>query len=220
MPEGSSGMTATDVDLPAACAELARAGVATVYEAAGRQGLVDADLTQVVPGSRVAGPARTARCGQDDNRAVHEVMTRLTPGDVLVLSMPEPAPVALVGELLATQAAVRGAAGVLVDAAVRDVEELCGLGLPVWARWVRARGATKDARGACDLPVTVGGATVRPGDVMVLDADGGVVVAAGSVAAVLAAVRARIEREAALRERLRAGESSYEIYGLRAQDAG
>lgn len=87
-----------------AAEELARLGTATVYEASGREGLIDADLVQVVPDSRVAGPARTVRCGQDDNLMVHAVMERVRPGDVLVLTMPAPSPVALVGDLLATQA--------------------------------------------------------------------------------------------------------------------
>src|SRR3954447_23309638 len=112
--------------------ELARLGAATVYEASGRQGLVDAELHQLVPGSRACGPARIARCGQDDNLMVHAVMASLQPREVLVLTMPEPAPVALLGDLLATQAQVHGAAAILVDAAVRDREELP---LPVWARW-------------------------------------------------------------------------------------
>ncbi|MER7893737.1 4-carboxy-4-hydroxy-2-oxoadipate aldolase/oxaloacetate decarboxylase [Micromonospora sp. NPDC094482] len=197
---------------------LTAAGVATVYEAAGRRGLIDVDLVQVVPGTRVAGLARTVRCGQDDNRAVHEVMTLVRPGEVLVLTMPEPAPVALLGELLATQAKVAGAAGVLIDAAVRDVDELRELGLPIWARWRRVRGATKRERGSLDVPVRVGGATVEPGDVVVLDADGAVVVARNSAADVAAATRTRIDKETGLRARLDAGEFSYDLHGLRTED--
>jgi 4-hydroxy-4-methyl-2-oxoglutarate aldolase len=198
--------------------DLAAAGVATVYEAAGRHGLLDTDLEQLIPDSRVAGPARTVRCGQDDNRAVHEAITRLRPGEVLVLTMPRPAPVALIGELLATQAQVRGAAGILVDAAVRDVDDLRRLGLPVWARWRRVRGAAKEARGELDVPVRVGGATIAPGDIVILDADGGVVVPPETVGRVAVAVAARIDREATMRARLQAGELSYDIHGLRTAD--
>jgi 4-hydroxy-4-methyl-2-oxoglutarate aldolase len=198
--------------------DLAAAGVATVYEAAGRSGLLDVDLEQLIPDSRIAGPARTVRCGQDDNRAVHEAMTRLLPGEVLVLTMPRPAPVALIGELLATQAKIRGAAGILVDAAVRDVDDLRRLGLPVWARWRRVRGAAKEARGELDVPVRVGGVTIAPRDIVILDADGGVVVPPDTVDRVAPAVAARIDREAALRARLAAGELSYDIHGLRAAD--
>lgn len=197
---------------------LAAAGVATVYEASGRLGLVDADLEQVITGSRIAGPARTVLCGQGDNRAVHEAMTQLRHGEVLVLTMPEPAPVALIGELLATQAQMRGAAGILVDAAVRDVEELRNLGLPVWTRWRRARGATKKARGSLNVPVMVGNTAISPGDVVLLDADGAVIVKADAVEMVAAATTARIEKEMAMSARLRAGELSYDIHGLRAED--
>src|SRR6516164_7369435 len=128
--------------------ELARHGVATVYEASGRTGLIDIPLVQLIPGSRASGPARTVRCGQGDNLMVHAAIAEAEPGEVLVLSMPELAPVALVGELLATQARGRGVAALLVDAAVRDVEELRQLGLPTWARWVRVTGAEKSVPGS------------------------------------------------------------------------
>ncbi|KAB1944075.1 dimethylmenaquinone methyltransferase [Micromonospora sp. ALFpr18c] len=203
---------------PDALAALIAGGVATVYEASGRRGLIDVELTQIVPGARVAGPARTVQCGQGDNRAVHEAMTVLRPGEVLVLSMPDPVPTALIGELLATQAKVAGAVGVLVDAAVRDVDELRALGLPIWARWHRVRGATKQERGSLDVVVMVGGAAIAPGDIVLLDADGAVVVDRNSLAEVAAATKARIEKETGLRARLEAGELSYDLHGMRATD--
>ncbi len=195
--------------------ELARLGTATVYEAAGRTGLIDIPLHRIVPGSRAAGRARTVRCGQGDNLMVHAVMERVEPGDVVVLSMPEPAPVALVGELLATQAKVAGAAAMLVDASVRDVEELIELGLPIWAHYIRVRGATKTSVGSMDVPVLVGGATIHPGDVVVLDADGAAVVEQARTQEVLERSRTRLEREAHMRTRLQAGELSFDIHGLR-----
>jgi 4-hydroxy-4-methyl-2-oxoglutarate aldolase len=195
---------------------LARLGSATVYEASGREGLVDADLRQIVPGSRACGPARTVRCGQDDNLMVHAAMAALQPGEVLVITMPEPAPVALAGDLLATQAKVRGAAAMLVDAAVRDSEELAAMGLPVWARWIRSRGATKDVVGELDVPVRVGGQEIRPGDLVVLDADGATVVAAARAEEVLRASLAREEKERSKRAKLESGALSYELDGLRA----
>ncbi len=196
-------------------AELARLGSATVYEASGRQGLVDADFAQIVPGSRVCGPARPVRCGQDDNLMVHAAMAAVRPGDVLVLTMPEPRAVALVGDLLATQAQVRGVAGLLIDASVRDSEELTEMGLPIWARWIRVKGATKDLPGTIDEPVLVGGARIAAGDAVVLDADGVAVVAAARVDEVLEASRAREAKERLVRERLLAGELSYDLYALR-----
>jgi 4-hydroxy-4-methyl-2-oxoglutarate aldolase len=199
---------------------LAQLGVATVYEAAGRAGLVDLDLHQLIPGSRAAGPARTVRCGQGDNLMVHAAMDRAQPGDVLVLTMPEPEPVALIGDLLTTQAKERGVAALLVDAAVRDAPELRELGVPVWARWIRVRGATKTEVGALDVPVEVGGAEIRPGDQVVLDDDGVVVVRQERLEEVLAASRERLEKERIKRARLQAGDLSYDLDGLRAKVEG
>ena len=196
-------------------AELAELGSATVHEAAGRAQVVDVHLVQVVPESRAAGPARTVRCAQNDNLMVHAAVAEALPGEVLVLTMPEPAPVALVGELLATQAKVRGVAALLVDAAVRDVEDLRRLGLPVWARHVRVTGAEKVVPGTIGEPVEVAGATIRQGDVVVLDSDGAVVVPHERVGEVLAAARQRAERERVKRGQLEAGALSYDLDGLR-----
>jgi 4-hydroxy-4-methyl-2-oxoglutarate aldolase len=197
--------------------ELARLGTATVYEAAGRKGLVDLDLHRIVPGSRAAGPARPILCGQADNLMVHAAIAHANPGDVLVLTMPVPRPVALVGDLLATQARARGVAGLLIDGSVRDVEELVELGLPIWARWIRVRGAGKDVPGTIDEPVIVGGARIAAGDAVVLDADGAAVVAQERVDEVLEAARAREEKERVKRAKLQAGELSYDLDNLRAR---
>jgi 4-hydroxy-4-methyl-2-oxoglutarate aldolase len=196
-------------------AELARLGSATVHEAAARSPVVDVPLVQVVPGSRAAGPARTVRCGQGDNLMVHAAVAEVEAGEVLVLTMPEPAPVALVGELIATQAQVKGVAALLVDAAVRDVEELVELGLPIWSRYVRVSGAAKTAPGEIGIQVTVGGATINQGDAVVLDADGAVVVPQDRVDEVLAAARERADRERDKRAKLQAGATSYDLDGLR-----
>jgi 4-hydroxy-4-methyl-2-oxoglutarate aldolase len=196
-------------------AELALLGTATVHEAARRAAVVDVPLHRIVPGSRAAGPARTVRCGQGDNLMVHAAVAEALPGEVLVLTMPEPAPVALVGDLLATQAKGRGVAAVLVDAAVRDLEELRELGLPIWARYVRVQGAEKSIPGTIGEAVEVGGATIRQGDVVVLDADGAVVVEHERVDDVLTAARERAERERDKRAKLQAGELSYDLDSLR-----
>jgi 4-hydroxy-4-methyl-2-oxoglutarate aldolase len=200
--------------------ELARLGSATVFEASGREGLIDLDFHQVIPGSRAAGPARTVRCAQDDILMVHAAMDRVEHGDVLVLTMPEPRPVALLGELLATQARGRGAAAVLIDAAVRDTEELRELGIPVWARWIRVQGADRAEVGEIDVPVEVGSAAISPGDAVVLDADGAVVVASGRLDEVAQASRERAENEDTKRARFEAGELSYDMYGLRERVEG
>jgi 4-hydroxy-4-methyl-2-oxoglutarate aldolase len=153
-------------------------------------------------------------CGQGDNLAVHAALARVQPGEVLVLAMPEPEPVALVGEVIAVQAKVRGAAGLLIDGAIRDADKLSELGLPVWARFVRARGAAKEEAGGLDVPVTVGGTRVEPGDVVVMDGDGAVVVSAGRAEEVLEAGRRREAGEAAMMDELRAGALTLNLMGL------
>jgi 4-hydroxy-4-methyl-2-oxoglutarate aldolase len=196
-------------------AALAQLGVATVHEAAGRVGVIDVELTQVVPGSRAAGPARIARCAAGDNSMVHAVIAHSKPGDVLVLTSSDPAPVALVGELLATQAQVRGVAAILVDGAVRDLDELAEIGLPIWARWVRAQGATKGTIGELDVPVTIGGTEIAPGDLVVLDCDGAMALPQARIDEVLPLALERAAKERAMRERYAAGELSYDLNGLR-----
>lgn len=195
---------------------LSELGVATVYEASGREGLIDIPLFQIIPNSRVAGFARTVLCGQDDNLMVHAAIEQIQPGEVLVLTMPEAAPVALIGELLATQVKVKKAAGILVDASVRDVSELIELGLPIWSHFIRVRGATKTKISELNVPVTVGGTQIASGDVVVMDADGAVCVKRERVEDVLKASEERLEKEAALRKKLLAGQISYDLHGLRA----
>jgi 4-hydroxy-4-methyl-2-oxoglutarate aldolase len=189
-------------------------GTATVHEAEPDAGILDAAWIQIVPGSRVAGPARTAACGQGDNRAVHELLAAANPGDVLVLTMPEPAPYGMIGELMARQAKHAAVAAILVDGGVRDTDELRELGLPVWARWVRVRGTTKNVRGQVDVPVVVGGADISPGDVLILDADGAVVVPRSRAGRALEAGERRLAKEAILRAQLEDGARTYDLLGL------
>ncbi|HEX7977197.1 MAG TPA: 4-carboxy-4-hydroxy-2-oxoadipate aldolase/oxaloacetate decarboxylase [Gemmatimonadaceae bacterium] len=195
-------------------------GVATVYEASGRKGLVDAELHQIVPGSRVCGPARTVLCAEGDNLMVHAAMAVVQPGEVLVLVMPREEPVALVGDLLATQAKNRGAAGMLVGAAIRDVESLRTLGLPIWSRFIRARGAVRANAGELNAPVQLGGATIHTGDYVLMDADGAVVIPRERVDEVLRAAVEREERETTNREKFASGVLSIDLYGLREGLAG
>ena len=191
--------------------------MATVYEAAGREGLIDLPLIQLLPGSRAAGPARTVLCGQDDNLMVHAAIERIQPGEVLVLAMPEPRPIALIGELLATQVKVRGAAAILVDAAVRDVEELARA-RPAHLDALRPGGGREQDRDRRAGYAGHGrsGRAIAPGDIVVLDADGAVSIPLARVAEVLAAARPAVAREVRLREKLLAGATSYDLHGLRA----
>lgn len=194
---------------------LSELGTATIYEASGRQGLIDLPLVQIQPGSKVAGPARTVLCGQDDNLMVHLLVEHIEPGDVVVVAMPEARPVALIGELLAIQIKRRGAAAILVDAAIRDLEELVRLGIPIWTHFIRVKGATKDKFGTFNDVVTVGGTEIHPGDMIVLDADGAVCIDQNSAQQVLLESLHRYTREVSLRDRLSKGELSYDIHGLR-----
>ena len=147
---------------------------------------------------------------------VHAAIEQIQPGEVLVLAMPEPAPVALIGELLATQVKVKKAAGILVDASVRDVSELIELGLPIWSHFIRIKGATKTKIGELNVTVTVGGMQIASGDVVVMDVDGAVCVKQARVDDVLKASEERLEKEATLRKKLLAGQISYDLHGLRA----
>jgi 4-hydroxy-4-methyl-2-oxoglutarate aldolase len=196
-------------------ARFAELGVATTCEGAGGSGLVAGSLVRLVPGSRAAGPARTALCGPADNLAAHRLLETVREGEVVVLVPSEPRPVAVIGELMAVQARVRGAAAILVDGPVRDVDELVELGLPVWARSVSAAGPGKAVPGEIDVPVTVGGVRIEAGDLVVLDGDGVVVVPRSRRGEVLVAAEERVAKEAAVRPRLAAGESSMDVFGLR-----
>jgi 4-hydroxy-4-methyl-2-oxoglutarate aldolase len=191
-------------------------GVSTMFEAAGRTGLIDLDLIAHLPEAKVAGRARTVFCGQDDNLMVPAAIAQARPGDILVMRMPESRPVSLLGELLATQCLARGVAAVLVDAAIRDAVAIRELGLPVWSRYVRARSASKRHVGALDAPLEMGGTTIEAGDLLVLDGDGALAVPASRAAEVVAAAAARDAAEAGKRERYRNGELSYDLDGLRA----
>lgn len=190
-------------------------GVSTIYEAARRDGLLSLGIDRVVPKSRAVGRARTVVCGQDDNLGVHVAIDRMKPGEILVATMPEPRPIALVGEVLAHFAKSRGAAGILVDAAVRDVDELAEVGLPIWSRWVTSIGAEKVDPGLHNVQVKVGDQVIDPGDLVVLDGDGVVRVSPKDERSTLKASRARVEQEVDMMSDLVAGGSTLDLMGLR-----
>ena len=193
---------------------LAQYGVATIYEAGQRRGLIDIELRQIIRASRVAGPAYTVSLGPKGNRAVHEAMKYVAPGQVLVIAVEEPEPIALIGELLALQAKKAGVAGILIDGAVRDVDAIRELGLPIWARWVRARGAAKNDASSLSIPVKIGGVVINPGDTVILDSDGGVVVSKDRVGDILKLAEQREKNENSVRSRLAGGEFTFDLYGL------
>ncbi|MBM2619555.1 4-carboxy-4-hydroxy-2-oxoadipate aldolase/oxaloacetate decarboxylase [Actinoplanes sp. LDG1-06] len=196
-------------------AGLASAGVSTVHEADGRRGALDPALRPVQAGACIAGAAVTVSCHPGDNLMIHAAVEVCAPGDLLVVTTTSPSTDGMLGELLATSLAARGVAGVVLDAGVRDVAELRAMGFPVWARAVSPQGTVKASPGSVNVPVVCGGQLVSPGDAVVADDDGVVVVPLARAEAVLEAARRRIDSEDTKRARLAAGELGLDMYSLR-----
>jgi 4-hydroxy-4-methyl-2-oxoglutarate aldolase len=196
-------------------ASLGDHGVATVHEALGRVGYLGPEFRPAWPGGRIGGTAVTALCWPGDNLMIHVAVEQCRPGDVLVVATNSPSTDGLFGELFATALARRGVRGVVLASGVRDVAELRVMGFPVWSRAVSAQGSVKATAGAVNVPVTLGGQLVRPGDVIVADDDGVMVVARTDVARALVAAQARVVKEAATRAAFEDGELGLDRYGLR-----
>jgi 4-hydroxy-4-methyl-2-oxoglutarate aldolase len=195
--------------------KLAAYGVATVHEATGRNGYLGPAIRPNQQGARIAGTALTVLCWPGDNLMIHAAVEQAKPGDIIVITTTSPNGDGAFGELLATSLAAHGVRGLVTGSGLRDTQELRDMGFPAWTAHVSAQGTVKETPGSVNVPVSLGGQLIRPGDAIVADDDGVCVVPRLDVAKAVTASAARVAKEDANRKRLADGELGLDMYNLR-----
>lgn len=195
--------------------QLAPIGTATVHEAIGRRGFLGPDLRPIQVDSRIAGTAVTVLSHPGDNMMIHAAVEVCQPGDVLVVATTAPSAHGMFGDLLASSLQVRGVRALVIDAGVRDTSDLRDMGFPVWTRHVTCQGTVKATPGSVNVPISLDGIAINPGDVVCADDDGVVIVERSEAEWALAQSQARLDKEEETRAKLLAGELGVDFYGLR-----
>jgi 4-hydroxy-4-methyl-2-oxoglutarate aldolase len=196
-------------------AELKAFGVATVHDAQDRTGLLAPYMRPIYPGAKIAGSAVTVLSHPGDNIMMHVAASVCQPGDVIVVALTAPNTDSMLGDLLATSFRARGAVGAVIDAGVRDIAELASMKFPVWSKNISAKCCVKETLGSVNVPVVCAGALIHPGDAIIADDDGVVVVPRATVEEVIAAAKLKEERDATQRTRLAAGELALDMNNMR-----